>query len=97
MSERYPLQAVLVSERCTSQQLCDRTGIDYRTLVYWTKHGLTPSAAERVANAVGLHPASIWPEWFDVRIRHEEDSAARRRDRSKRYKRAWRARRREAS
>lgn len=31
----------------------------------WESGGLTRHVADRVACEAGLHPANIWPEWFD--------------------------------
>src|SRR5215469_8987929 len=51
----------LALERCS--------GIPARMLIrYEAEGGFTFLAADRVAVALGVHPASLWPDWFDVSI-----------------------------
>ena len=46
-------------------ELSIRTGIPARTLHRSTDRGLTDNTADRAACGIGLHPYTIWPEWFD--------------------------------
>lgn len=32
----------------------------------WRRRGLTLDSADRCATALGLHPANVWPEWWEV-------------------------------
>lgn len=41
-------------------------GVDRRRILYWHHNGLTERAADRAAALLNLHPAEVWPEWFDV-------------------------------
>lgn len=87
---RYPLRAVLDRERTTLQGLSDRTGIDYRTLQHWNRGGLAFSSADRLANRLGLHPATLWPSWMDDSIAHEAEKVRKQRERWARNKMAQR-------
>ena len=41
------------------------TGVSESGMKNWRKVGLTSLAADRAAVALGLHPVSLWPTWFD--------------------------------
>jgi hypothetical protein len=41
-------------------------GIDRAQVARWRGHGLPVGSADRVAVAVGCHPAEVWPEWYAV-------------------------------
>lgn len=41
-------------------------GIDRRAVNRWRHRGLTCRAADRVATALNLHPANLWPDWLEV-------------------------------
>lgn len=45
--------------------LAARLGTDERHLRRAMHHGLTDRQADRYATRVGLHPASIWPCWWE--------------------------------
>lgn len=46
--------------------LADRLHTDERHLRRALHHGLTDRQADRYATRIGMHPASIWPEWWDA-------------------------------
>jgi hypothetical protein len=46
-------------------ELSIRTGIPARTLHRSSDRGLTDNTADRAAIGLGLHPYTIWPQWFD--------------------------------
>ena len=42
------------------------TGVNRQTAHRWRTEGLSPLQADRVAGMLGLHPAEIWPTWFEL-------------------------------
>lgn len=46
--------------------LAELTGYNRRTLVRWRREGIPLEDADRIAVALGLHPASIWSEWWQA-------------------------------
>jgi hypothetical protein len=46
-------------------ELSIRTRIPARTLHRSFERGLTDNTADRAAIGLGLHPITIWPQWFD--------------------------------
>jgi lambda repressor-like predicted transcriptional regulator len=46
-------------------ELSIRTGVPARTLHRSSDRGLTDNTADRAAIGLGLHPYTIWPQWFD--------------------------------
>lgn len=74
---RFPVQPLLDAGRSTNPKVKNRendstratvaqlVGIHRDTLRKWERRGgLTPWAADRAACALGLHPASIWADWY---------------------------------
>lgn len=59
--ERFPVAPALVLAP-SKRALAKRAGLSYNTLVH--PAGLTLRSADRVATAVGMHPADLWPGWF---------------------------------
>lgn len=45
--------------------LAQRIGITHRQARRILHTGLTDRQADRFATRIGMHPASIWPEWWD--------------------------------
>ena len=41
-------------------------GIGHRWARRMLEHGLTDRQADRFATRIGMHPASIWPQWWDA-------------------------------
>lgn len=67
---RYPLQPLLdlLAERGVPQshkQLRMAIGISGTTLNEARTNGLVARAADRYAGRAGVHPAELWPSWFD--------------------------------
>jgi hypothetical protein len=56
---RFPLTAI---GGCNNSELARRTGFAVRTIQRWT---ITYSA-DRLAIRLGVHPATIWSNWFTV-------------------------------
>lgn len=52
--------------------ISELTGINLRTLVRWTKDGIPETQADRIAVALGLHVALIWPAWFPAEAGEKE-------------------------
>jgi hypothetical protein len=53
------------AEVWSDRVLADMCGVSLRTAQRWRTQGLTWWMADRAAVACGLHPALIWPTWFD--------------------------------
>ena len=46
-------------------ELAERTGVCDRSIARWHQTGAIPEvAADKVATAIGLHAANVWPDWF---------------------------------
>lgn len=83
MKGRYPLQPLLdafgtVNTRagarnmevdCTTAALAEMMGVSPRAIHRWRAEGLSELTADRAAVTLGLHPASIWPEWWENAVR----------------------------
>lgn len=41
------------------------TGFAARTIHRWETNGIPDLSADQAACALGLHPSTIWPNWFD--------------------------------
>jgi lambda repressor-like predicted transcriptional regulator len=65
---RYPLEPLFKLTGWTMRQVSIASGtskpnsIEYRTRL---ERGVTALVADRLAIAAGLHPAEIWPSWWD--------------------------------
>lgn len=47
-------------------RIAQALGIDRNIVRYWiNRGGLTERAADHAAVALGMHPAEIWPEWWE--------------------------------
>ena len=58
---RFPLAAITGYNNC---ELARRTGFAVRTVQRWTTTGVPLYSADRLAIRLGVHPATIWPNWF---------------------------------
>jgi lambda repressor-like predicted transcriptional regulator len=62
---RLPLEPLV--QRCGSASALARaTGIERTQLARWRRDGVPLDSADRVAIAVGRHPAEVWPDWYIV-------------------------------
>lgn len=51
----------------TSWDLAEWAGVSRRTAIRWMAVGAVPIYdADKMATAIGVHPATIWPEFHDV-------------------------------
>lgn len=41
-------------------------GVDRAQVARWRSDGVPIESADRIAVAVGRHPAEVWPEWYDL-------------------------------
>lgn len=57
----------------------------------WREEGLTWMTADRVAVRLGLHPAEIWPTWFDDADQRHETAIKAERLKKRRQRRARQA------
>ena len=58
---RFPLAAITGYNKC---ELARRTGFAVRTVQRWTTTGIPLYSADRLAIRLGVHPATIWSNWF---------------------------------
>jgi hypothetical protein len=45
--------------------LAQTLGVDTAVILRYRQNGLDSSQADAVAITLGLHPAALWPSWFD--------------------------------
>ena len=78
---RYPLEPLAAAMRVELHQpgrpvdnhqadaglaaIATRLGIGHRQARRCLHNGLTDRQADRFATRIGMHPASIWPQWWD--------------------------------
>lgn len=62
--ELAPLQHALGHP--THATLAELVGVKRATVAQWTQRGLNAHQADRIAVAVGFHPAEVWTDWWDV-------------------------------
>ncbi len=60
---RFPV-APVVALASSKRALARSAEVSYALL--FDKRGLTSRSADALATAVGMHPACIWPEWWDA-------------------------------
>lgn len=63
---RYPLHEI--ESRLgwpTKRYLADQLGVSIDVVVAWRHRGLSHKQADRVAIAMDLHPAIVWPDWIN--------------------------------
>lgn len=48
--------------------LAELAGYSARAVHHWREHGISEPVADRIAISLGAHPATIWPEWFDIEV-----------------------------
>ena len=58
---RFPLAAITGYNNC---ELARRTVYPVRTIQRWTTTGIPLYSADKLAIRLGVHPATIWPNWF---------------------------------
>ena len=46
--------------------ISELTGYNRKRLDRWRREGIPLEDADRIAVALGLHPASIWERWYEV-------------------------------
>ena len=64
---RWPIEPLLaVTGRPSAARLAVRLNVNTRTIWRWHHRGLTDHQADRAAIAIDLHPANIWPDWFNA-------------------------------
>lgn len=49
----------------TTTELARTCGVVRRQMQRYGVYGLPESVADRIAVRLGMHPAEIWPEWFE--------------------------------
>lgn len=66
---RFPLAPLLEAAGTDAlTTLAARCDVGRRQLNNWQRHGLGVDTADRAATAVGLHPSTIWPDWWAVTV-----------------------------
>lgn len=69
---RWPYEPLsLWCEHSSIEEMSRRVGFANRTVSRWKQAGLTTSAAESAAEALGANPAWIWPDWYQEAVEAE--------------------------
>jgi len=50
----------------TTITLASALGVDRRTIHKWRRTGLSEWQADRAAITLGVHPGTVWAEWWQV-------------------------------
>jgi phage terminase Nu1 subunit (DNA packaging protein) len=58
---RFPLTAI---HGLNNSELARRTGYALRTIQRWSTDGIPLYSADRLAIRLGVHPSTIWTDWF---------------------------------
>ncbi len=75
-ADRFPLQPLMSAARVDSTvSLARAVGVSARTVHRWALTGLSTTAADRAAIAIGSHPASLWPRQWNENVAEEADVA----------------------
>ena len=65
-SRPYPLDPLAVEAQApTIETLANRIGVSRRTVHRWARDGVPSGQADRIAVAIGSHPAYIWPDHWN--------------------------------
>lgn len=48
----------------SDRDLADSLAVGRREVSRWRRDGLTITAADRAATALGEHPSAVWPDWW---------------------------------
>lgn len=43
-------------------------GTGRSTIYKWRREGVTVDTADRIAIALGLHPSTLWPDWYRIPV-----------------------------
>ena len=66
MTPRLPIGPLLVAAgTCTYSDLARQTGRHLRSVQRWRANGLSVTAADELATAIGCHPVTVWGEDWD--------------------------------
>ena len=63
---RQPTFSLDNVHRTNLSELARSTGYPLRTIQRWNTGGIPRHSADALAIRLGLHPANIWPSWFDT-------------------------------
>jgi len=67
--------STLTARDCvTHTDLAAAVHVSRRTVQRWARHGLSDTAADRAAIALGVHPAQVWPGWVAVGLTPTDDA-----------------------
>lgn len=62
---RLPLAPLLTGGR-TIGDIAALLGVSKRVVSRWRHDGIRWSLADQAAVALGLHPALVWPDWYEA-------------------------------
>lgn len=66
---RLPLAPLMAAARVdTHGELGQIVRQPREMICRYAAHGVPMFAADRMACRIGMHPASVWPEWFDIDV-----------------------------
>ncbi len=61
-TKRFDIAPALVDR--TMRHLAELCDVSRSTVQRWARSGVDEWSADRVAMAVGVHPAELWPDWL---------------------------------
>ena len=62
---RFPLDHLSYNNLC---ELSRRSGYPLRTIQRWKASGIPLYSADQLAIQLGVHPATIWPQWTGIAV-----------------------------
>ena len=71
---RFDLGALMYDAGArNNNHLADMLGLPKRTVLRWAQEGGVPMrSAEDAALALGVHPATLWPDWYTAQAAYYE-------------------------
>ncbi len=74
---RLPVEPLLVAAGGHDDRtVAELLGVHRRAVSRAREHGLTDRMADRWACRLGVHPGTVWPQWWDIITDAEESSSA---------------------
>ena len=74
---RLPVEPLLVAAGGHDDRtVAELLGVHRRAVSRAREHGLTDRMADRWACRLGVHPGTVWSEWWDIITDDEESSSA---------------------
>ena len=61
---RFSLEPLVLRCGGNVSALSRAVGVQRTQLAHWRRNGVPVDSADRLACALGRHPAEFWPEWY---------------------------------